>query len=55
MIDVSASAELDALLQSNLRGDVGCMHGFSLGLQRSIQIRNVRLMVLAMMQLHDLS
>jgi hypothetical protein len=54
VVDVSTSAELDALLQRNLRRYITCVHGFRLGLQRSVQVRDVRLMVLAVMQFHDL-
>lgn len=55
VIDVTTTMELDSLLQSDLRCYIGGMHGFNLRLQSCIQVRNVGLMVLAVVQLHNLS
>lgn len=54
VVDMPTSVELDALLERDLRRDVGSVHSLSLTLECSIQIRDVRLVVLAMVQLHDL-
>lgn len=54
VIDMSTSVKFDALLQSNLSCDIGCVYSFGLCLERGIQVRDICLMVLAVMQLHDL-
>lgn len=51
---MSSSIELDTLLERNLGGDVRSVNGFSLYLERCVQICDVGLMVLAMVQFHDL-
>ena len=54
VVDVASGAELDALLEGDLRGDVGGVDGFDLGFECSVQVGDVRLVVLAVVQLHDL-
>ncbi len=51
---MSASVELDALLYGDLRGDVGGRDSFGLGLEETVQVGDVSLVVLAVVQLHDL-
>ena len=54
VVDVAPRIELDALLESDLRCDVGCVHSLGLCLEGSVQVGDVSLVVLAMVQLHDL-
>ena len=51
---MATSVELDALLYEDLRGNVGCRDSFSLILEKAVQVGDVRLMVLAVVQLHNL-
>ena len=54
VVDVTTSVEFDALLYGDLRGDVGGGNSLGLGLEKPVQIGDVRLVVFAVVELHDL-
>ena len=55
MVDVAASVELDGALQGYHRGDVPLQLRLSVLLHRRVEVGDVRLMVLGVVQLHDLA
>lgn len=54
VVDVAAAVELDGVLQRNLPGDVVGRRGGRVRLERVVEVRHVGLVVLAVVQLHDL-
>ena len=54
VVDVAAGVEADGGLQRNARGDVGCLRGGGLGLKSVVEVRYIGLVMLAVMELHDL-
>ena len=54
MVDVATAVELDLLLQADQRRHVLGLQGRGLGAQRGVQVRDVGLVVLRVVDFHDL-
>jgi hypothetical protein len=55
MVDVPPAVELDSTLQSDHPGDVALLFRFSVLLHGRVEVGDVGVVVLGVMQLHDLA
>lgn len=54
VVDVAAAVEADGGLEGDAAGDVARLGGGRLGLERVVEVRHVGVVVLAVVELHDL-